>query len=190
MSVISRITMPFAALLLAALMSLCALVAVVAPASAEAKSCARQNAEPGSTSTANAEKAVLCLLNKQRGKRDLTKLARHKDLTRPAREHSKLMVDENCFKHVCPGEAGLGERLADYLANAAGGYGENIAYGGGGSGTPKAIVRSWMKSPGHKRNILDPDFEHIGIGVVWGAPVANAGSKAGTYTTDFGYREG
>jgi uncharacterized protein YkwD len=46
-----------------------------------------------------------------------------------------------------------------------------------------------MKSEGHRRNILDPDFEHIGIGIVWGSPSSTVGGKAATYTTDFGYRD-
>ena len=46
-----------------------------------------------------------------------------------------------------------------------------------------------MKSDGHRRNILDPDFEHIGIGIVWGVPEAGVGGDGGTYTTDFGYRD-
>jgi uncharacterized protein YkwD len=100
------------------------------------------------------------------------------------------MVRDKCFEHVCPGEKDLGARLADYLANGGRGYGENIAWGTGDLGTPRSIVRSWMKSEGHRRNILDPDFEHIGIGIVWGVPEAGiGGSSGGTYTTDFGYRD-
>ena len=41
-----------------------------------------------------------------------------------------------------------------------------------------------MRSAGHRRNILNPRFRVIGIGIVRGAPVdASAGA---TYTTDFG----
>lgn len=39
--------------------------------------------------------------------------------------------------------------------------GENLAYG---FKTPEAVVKAWMNSSGHKANIMDPDFVHIGIG--------------------------
>jgi len=39
--------------------------------------------------------------------------------------------------------------------------GENLAFG---YKTPMAVVTAWMKSEGHRRNILDPDFEYAKIG--------------------------
>jgi uncharacterized protein YkwD len=45
-----------------------------------------------------------------------------------------------------------------------------------------------MHSDGHRRNILDRRFRHIGIGVVTGAPGDVHGQPAATYTTDFGSR--
>lgn len=44
--------------------------------------------------------------------------------------------------------------------------GENIAYGT--DYTPQDVVAAWMKSPGHRKNILNPDFTHIGIGYAKG----------------------
>lgn len=40
--------------------------------------------------------------------------------------------------------------------------GENIAYN---HKSPEAVMKAWMNSPGHKRNILDPDYNSIGVGV-------------------------
>ncbi len=39
--------------------------------------------------------------------------------------------------------------------------GENIA---GGFSTPEAVVEAWMNSPGHRANILNPDYNKIGVG--------------------------
>ena len=64
--------------------------------------------------------------------------------------------------------------------------GENIAWGQGSAGNPAEIVKSWMNSPPHRRNILNRKFRQIGIGVAAGAPVA--GSSGTTYVTDFGVR--
>ena len=52
--------------------------------------------------------------------------------------------------------------------------------------TAREIHRSWMNSPGHKANILRPQFKEIGIGIALGA--AGAGSNGATYTVDFGAR--
>ena len=41
--------------------------------------------------------------------------------------------------------------------------GENVAYG---FGTGKAVVKAWIKSPGHRENILRPQFESMGIAAV------------------------
>ena len=40
--------------------------------------------------------------------------------------------------------------------------GENIAYG---QSTPDEVFNSWRISSGHNRNMLDSDFQKIGIGV-------------------------
>ena len=67
------------------------------------------------------------------------------------------------------------------------GFGENIAWGGGRLGKPKAIVKGWMGSPEHRANILNPRFEAIGIGFRSGYP-GSPKADGGTYTTDFGMR--
>ena len=48
--------------------------------------------------------------------------------------------------------------------------GENLAWGSGSRGTPRAIVRTWMHSARHRRSILSRRFRDVGIGVAAGAP--------------------
>jgi uncharacterized protein YkwD len=43
------------------------------------------------------------------------------------------------------------------------GHGENVAYG---QRTPQEVMRAWMTSPGHRRNILNPRYTQIGVGSV------------------------
>ena len=43
--------------------------------------------------------------------------------------------------------------------------GENIA---AGQTTAESVMKSWMNSPGHKKNILSPNFTHIGVGYAKG----------------------
>jgi len=175
------------ALAVAALL-LSALLGPVAPA--EARACKHKNGEPGEVSAREAERAVVCLINRKRANHGERKLKANGDLGHAAGKHSRYMKRHGCFSHQCRGEPDLGSRLrrSGYLAGGgSAGYGENIAWGGGGLGTPRNIVESWMRSSGHRANILDSDFEHIGIGVVWGSP-SNPRADAGLYTADFGYR--
>jgi uncharacterized protein YkwD len=48
-------------------------------------------------------------------------------------------------------------------ACAARRVGENVGYG---NVTPAQLVRMWMDSPGHRANILEPAFTHLGVGAV------------------------
>lgn len=48
-------------------------------------------------------------------------------------------------------------------------------------------MRAWMRSPGHRANILSRTFREVGVGIAIGAPTTAGGVlDAGTYTTDFG----
>jgi len=64
------------------------------------------------------------------------------------------------FSHTRPNNTRcftiFGENDLQYKA-----AGENLAYG---FRTPEAVVKAWMASEGHRRNIMDPDFSYIGIG--------------------------
>jgi uncharacterized protein YkwD len=67
--------------------------------------------------------------------------------------------------------------------------GENIAWGTDYLSTPREIVRAWMNSTPHRKNILYTDFREIGIGVVLGVPDPALGDGA-TYSTEFGVKAG
>lgn len=140
-----------------------------------------------------ARKAVLCLLNKQRKKRGLPKLERDRKLQKAAQRHNDHMLAKKCFSHQCPGEGSLEQRLrsVDYLKSGLSlwAYGENIAWGEKGRSTPRAIVKAWMNSAGHRANILNRSFRELGVGVSAGTPYS-AKAKGATFTTDFGLRKG
>jgi uncharacterized protein YkwD len=102
------------------------------------------------------------------------------------------MVRRQFFDHVSPGGSTLLGRVrsAGYRTGRSGWMvGENLAWGSGPLATPRAAVRAWMRSSGHRHNVLNPRFTEVGIGIAPGAPVTSqAGMAAATYTTDFGAR--
>ncbi|MGW7408003.1 CAP domain-containing protein [Streptomyces sp. NPDC054833] len=63
-----------------------------------------------------------------------------------------------------------------------------IAYNGWGDGaTPRAAVKWWMNSDGHRDKILSPDFTAMGVWAEWGSPVQQKSDfTGGTYVVDFG----
>ncbi|NIY70674.1 CAP domain-containing protein [Streptomyces malaysiensis] len=115
---------------------------------------------------------VIALTNAERAAAGLAPLAPDPRLAAAAQAHSDDMVARDFYSHTGP----EGHQPWD-RARAAGathrGIGENIACG---QRSPAEVVRGWMDSPGHRANILKPDFTHIGVGHA-------TGSRAGTYWT-------
>lgn len=173
------------------LLALLAVLALpVAPASAA--DCAGADALPTAHNTERIRSATRCLLNEERGDRSLRALAADDRLTSAAQRYSRLMVRESFFGHVSPGGSTMLSRIRSgtgYLSRASSyALGENIAWGSGRLATPRQTVTAWMRSSGHRANILDRRFRQIGIGVAFGAPRDVGGAPAATYTTDFGSR--
>ncbi len=185
---VTRIVRPLFAVLVAA-----ALLVAPAPATASHTSCRDADLVPSAGNVKRVTSATLCLLNAERRKRGRPRLRTHPQLARAARRYSASMVRHRFFDHVSPGGSTLTSRVRGgtrYIGRRVRRWslGENIAWGSGELATPRGIVRSWMRSAGHRRNILDRRFRHIGIGVVTGAPRRLDGGRAATYTTDFGSR--
>jgi uncharacterized protein YkwD len=143
---------------------------------------------------ADARATTLCLLNEERTSRGLRPLREHVALRSAAQSYAELMDEHNFFAHVSPGGSTMVDRLrrgTSYLRDGRSWVvGENLAWGAGGAETPARIVRAWMRSPGHRKNILNGRFRDIGIGITDGAPVTGvtAASDAATYVNNFGAR--
>ena len=182
---------PIAKLLPPALLA-CIALALPTPASAAAP-CANAGILPTPANVAAVKQATLCLLNAQRTSRGLSRLSSDRQLATAAQRFSAAMVSQGFFGHVSPAGSTLDSRVrggTSYLRGSVRSWslGENLAWGAGERATPRETVRSWMSSPGHRRNILDRRFRHIGIGVATGAPQAVGAAPAATYTTNFGSR--
>ena len=93
-----------------------------------------------------------------------TPLTMQFQLRKAARYHSKWMADTGTFSHDSPGGP-YGDDFVDRINWA--GYsgwtrvGENIA---AGYSSPADVVKGWMESDGHCANIMNADFNEIGVG--------------------------
>ena len=117
-------------------------------------------------------------INDIRDAHDLAPLGVNQTLTRAARAHSQMMLELDVFTH-----GAFGERLRSFGVRFPL-IAENIAWGSGGLGTPRAIVTAWMNSPPHRANLLHPRFRMIGIATPVGTFAGYRG--AAVVTADFG----
>ena len=125
-----------------------------------------------------AEKSMLDLHNQKRASLNRPRLCVHPALQRAARAHSADMIRRDYFAH---GNAGQRLRRHGYNWST---YGENIIEDLGGP-TPGASFNRWMRSPGHRSNILNARFREVGIGYVTGS---YKGGTSTMWTADFGNR--
>lgn len=151
-----------------------------APAPATSTASTAQVSLAASGTRARKERRVIALTNIRRKRHGCRPLRGRPALREAARRHSWRMARHQTMSHRLAGEPRLGVRVrrAGYTRWTL--IGENIAYG---YRTPRALVRAWMRSPGHRRNILDCRLRHLGVGLVWrnGVP---------WWTQDLGRRRG
>jgi uncharacterized protein YkwD len=139
------------------------LAGAAAPEQAHAR-CKYANTKTTKLTKKQARKAVRCVVNRERSARNLKP---RPALRRAAQKHTRYMRKHNCFSHQCPGEPPLETRVrsAGYLRGArAYSLGEVVAYNRARA-TPRDIVRQLMGSPGHRQQLMDPGYRHLGVGV-------------------------
>ena len=114
--------------------------------------------------------------NHQRAKHGCRKVVVDNRLIRAARDHSAWMARNAKFSHT--GYRGTSFATRIRRADFGRPLSENIAYG---YSTGAAVVNAWMKSSGHRRNMLNCRARSVGVGAVY-----NHNGRA-YYTQDFGY---
>lgn len=105
------------------------------------------------------QSAVLELVNKERAKFGLTALLINPQLNELAQIRSNDMYENKYFSHNSPVYGTPFDLIRSYNIKYMT-AGENIAKG---QKTPEKVVKSWMNSEGHRKNILNPKFEEMGI---------------------------
>ncbi|SEG04737.1 CAP domain-containing protein [Paenibacillus sp. UNC499MF] len=102
---------------------------------------------------------VVTLVNQERAKAGLKPLASDSALAAMALDKAKDMYTNNYFDHNSPTYGSPFDMMKSYGISYT--YaGENIAQG---QRTPQDVMNSWMNSPGHRQNILSPNFTKIGV---------------------------
>lgn len=114
------------------------------------------------------EQRVVELTNQERKKHGLSPLVVNSKLTESAKAKSQDMAEHDYFNHSSP-TYGSPFDMMDKFGISYQTAGENIAKG---QSTPESVVQAWMDSEGHKANILNPKFTHIGVGfekneIIW-----------------------
>ncbi|WP_370288410.1 CAP domain-containing protein [Nocardioides sp.] len=109
------------------------------------------------------EGQVLALTNRERRLHGCANLRSSRALIVSARRHTVAMAAAGTMSHQLPGEPFFSARITNAGYRNWRLVAENIAQGFSG---PVAVVKAWMGSPGHRRNILDCRLRDLGVGVV------------------------
>lgn len=121
------------------------------------------------TSTANANtvsnkgtyaQQIVALVNKERAAAGLAPVGGLDSLNKVALTKATDMRTNNYFGHTSPTYGSPFDMMKSFgiTYRAAG---ENIAQG---QRTPEEVMKAWMNSPGHRANILNANFNYIGVG--------------------------
>ncbi len=156
-----------------------------APASA---ACPNAGAKAHEIPLPKLRKAIVCLVNHERSKRDRSRLDPNGKLEDAAQGHTDVMLAKDCFRHKCRGEPGLGHRIkrSGYTkGQRSWRFAEDLGF----DKTPRQMVKRWLRSSFNRRNMLDPGFRDLGVGVGWGAPKRGVDDgEFATYTIVFALR--
>ncbi|AXI10837.1 SafA/ExsA family spore coat assembly protein [Oceanobacillus sp. 143] len=108
----------------------------------------------------NIEQEVIRLVNVERANAGLPALKYDWELARVANHKSQDMQEKRYFSHTSPTYGSPFTMMQNYGIKYKS-AGENIAQG---QRTAKEVVNAWMNSSGHRANILNKSYTHIGIG--------------------------
>lgn len=122
--------------------------------------------QPKQTTTTSAvsayEQKVVDLTNQERAKQGLPALKLDTELSKVARTKSQDMLNKGYFSHTSPTYGSPFDMMKQFGITYRS-AGENIAKG---QKTPEEVVNAWMNSEGHRANILNSSYTHIGVGYV------------------------
>ena len=110
------------------------------------------------------EQEIYLQINERRAAAGLSELFMDSRIRQVARAHSQDMADKDYFAHNSLDGESPGERLDAANINWMQ-YAENLAYNYAYDDPATVAVEGWIDSDGHRRNLLDPDYTHTGVGI-------------------------
>jgi uncharacterized protein YkwD len=134
-------------------------------------------ATPQATVVTESERSLLTAVNQVRAAHGLRRLSIDPALQRVARSYSATMIRTSRFTH-----GDMGRRVAASGARGPA-FGENLAWGIGPYASARTIVLNWMRSPGHRANLLRAGWARVGFGAVKGTFQGHR--RATVVTADF-----
>jgi uncharacterized protein YkwD len=108
------------------------------------------------------EAALVTAINSVRALHLLPKLQVDFRLERAARSHSRDMLRRHYFEH-----GNFGRRMTVFHVRGTL-FAENLFWGSGVA-SANATVASWLASPPHRQNLLDPELKRIGVATPLGS---------------------
>jgi len=125
---------------------------------------------PGVKHLPQVEDLVFDMTNQARRAHGLAPLIKDEELRGLARAYSNDMLVRRFFDHTTPDGVSFDARITRHYPHRFYVVGENIwsAFGynpGNIQNVAKEIMDTWMRSPGHRANLLSADYTHLGVGV-------------------------
>jgi uncharacterized protein YkwD len=164
---------------------------LVSGSPASASSCPNTNVQVTGLSQSAMESSIACLINEQRAAHGDRPVQPNPALRQAALSHSSEMVSQGYFEHTSPAGVTFVDRIVvtGYTRGARSwAVGENLVWGTGPLSTPQSLMTSWMNSPPHRENLLQPRFREIGIAAVVGTPESSRETDGVTVSSEYGYR--
>jgi uncharacterized protein YkwD len=110
------------------------------------------------------EAAMQCMVNFARQQAGLPRLTDTRKLDGSSANKAGDILRCNQFSHEACGRDFLyWFRRAGYVGGSCWWAGENLAWGTGSLGTVRSITKAWLRSPGHRANLLGSQYDQFGI---------------------------
>ena len=126
----------------------------------------RESEVPAQFRTRVPSYALIQAMNRKREAYGLAPLKLNHRLALAAGDRLAEMIEQGYFAHVSPSGRepfdAIQERGYDFRE-----AGENLA---AGFASAESVVSAWMRSPGHRENLLSPAFEEVGVAICDDAP--------------------